>query len=281
MTVGSGTREVTADRRPDDSRSGVGFPRLLWVPAALAFGLIALPVVGLAIRADWARMPELLLSDSALDALRLSLATATMSTLLCILFGGPLAVVLARGRLRGLPVLRSVVLLPLVLPPVVGGLALLFLLGRTGLLGRGLDLWFGITIPFTTAAVVLAQTFVALPFLVVSLEGALRVGGQRYEAVAATLGASPALAFRRVTVPLVLPGLLSGAVLAFARCMGEFGATIAFAGSLQGTTRTLPLLVYLERESDVDAAVALSLLLVVVAVVVIAVARPRTLVDNG
>ena len=281
MTVGSGTREVTADRRPDDSRSGVGFPRLLWVPAALAFGLIALPVVGLAIRADWARMPELLLSDSALDALRLSLETAAMSTLLCILFGGPLAVVLARGRLRGLPVLRSVVLLPLVLPPVVGGLALLFLLGRTGLLGRGLDLWFGITIPFTSAAVVLAQTFVALPFLVVSLEGALRVAGERYEAVAATLGASPALAFRRVTVPLVLPGLVSGAVLAFARCMGEFGATIAFAGSLQGTTRTLPLLVYLERESDVDAAVALSLLLVVVAVLVIAVARPRTLQDSG
>jgi molybdate transport system permease protein len=276
VTVGSGTREVTADRRPDDSRSGVGFPRLLWVPAALAFGLIALPVVGLAIRADWARMPELLLSDSALDALRLSLETAAMSTLLCILFGGPLAVVLARGRLRGLPVLRSVVLLPLVLPPVVGGLALLFLLGRTGLLGRGLDLWFGITIPFTTAAVVLAQTFVALPFLVVSLEGALRVAGQRYEAVAATLGASPALAFRRVTVPLVLPGLLSGAVLAFARCMGEFGATIAFAGSLQGTTRTLPLLVYLQRETDVDGAVALSLLLVAVAVVVIAVGRSRT-----
>jgi molybdate transport system permease protein len=267
-----------ADRRParaDDRRSGVGFPRLLWVPAAVAFALIALPVVGLAVRADWPRLPALLTSDAALDALRLSLETATASTLLCILFGGPLAVVLARGRLRRLGVLRSVVLLPLVLPPVVGGLALLFLLGRTGLLGRGLDLWFGITIPFTTAAVVLAQTFVALPFLVVSLEGALRVAGERYEAVAATLGASPALAFRRVTVPLVLPGLTSGAVLAFARCLGEFGATIAFAGSLQGTTRTLPLLVYLERESDVDAAVALSLLLVVVAVLVIAVARPR------
>ena len=281
MTTGVGTPESTGNRRPDDHRSGVGFPRLLWVPAALAFALIALPVVGLAIRADWARMPELLLSESARDALRLSLETATVSTLLCILFGGPLAVVLARGRLRGLPALRAVVLLPLVLPPVVGGLALLFLLGRTGLLGRGLDLWFGITIPFTTAAVVLAQTFVALPFLVVSLEGALRVAGQRYEAVAATLGASPGLAFRRVTVPLVLPGLLSGAVLAFARCMGEFGATIAFAGSLQGTTRTLPLLVYLERESDVDAAVALSLLLVVVAVLVIAVARPRASTDDG
>jgi molybdate transport system permease protein len=255
--------------------SGVGLPRLLWVPAVVAFALIALPVVGLVLRADWARMPELLLSDSALDALLLSLETAAVSTALCIVFGGPLAAVLARSRVRGLPFLRSVVLLPLVLPPVVGGLALLFLLGRTGLIGRGLDLWFGVTIPFTTAAVVLAQTFVALPFLVVSLEGALRTAGERYEAVAATLGASPALAFRRVTVPLVLPGLASGAVLAFARCLGEFGATTAFAGSLQGTTRTLPLLVYLERETDVDAAVALSLLLVVVAVAVIAVARPR------
>lgn len=261
--------------RTDDHDTGVGLPKLLWVPAGIAFALIALPVAGLAIRADWVRLPELLLSESALDALRLSLETAAISTTLCIVFGGPLAVVLARGRLRGLRILRSVVLLPLVLPPVVGGLALLFLLGRTGLLGRGIDLAFGITIPFTTAAVVLAQTFVALPFLVVSLEGALRTAGRRYEAVAATLGASPGLAFRRVTVPLVLPGLLSGAVLAFARCLGEFGATIAFAGSLQGTTRTLPLLVYLERETDVDAAVALSLLLVVVAIAVIVVARPR------
>ena len=197
-------------------------------------------------------MPELLTSEAALDALRLSLITAAISTALCIVLGGPLAVVLARGRLPGLRVLRSVVLLPLVLPPVVGGLALLFLLGRTGLLGRQLDLWFGITIPFTTTAVVLAQTFVALPFLVVSLEGALRTAGGRYEAVAATLGAGPGYAFRHVTVPLVLPGLASGSMLAFARCLGEFGATTAFAGSLQGTTRTLPLLVYLERETDVD-----------------------------
>ena len=271
MTAPPGT-----SRRRDDHQTGVALPRLLWVPAALAFALIALPVLGLAIRTDWQRLPALLLSESALDALRLSLITAAVSTALCIVLGGPLAVVLARGRVRGLRLLRSVVLLPLVLPPVVGGLALLFLLGRTGLVGRGLDLAFGITIPFTTASVVLAQTFVAMPFLVVSVEGALRTAGQRYEAVAATLGASPALAFRRVTVPLVLPGLASGAVLAFARCLGEFGATIAFAGSLQGTTRTLPLLVYLERESDVDAAVALSLLLVVVAVVVVAVARPRT-----
>jgi molybdate transport system permease protein len=265
---------VTITRRPVPE-VGIGLPRLLWLPAVVAFALIALPVVGLLLKADWARMPELLLSDSALDALRLSLETAAISTALCIVFGGPLAAVLARSGMPGLSLLRSVVLLPLVLPPVVGGLALLFLLGRTGLLGRVIELWTGFTIPFTTVAVVLAQTFVALPFLVVSLEGALRTAGQRYEAVAATLGASPVLAFRRVTVPLVLPGLASGAVLAFARCLGEFGATTAFAGSLQGTTRTLPLLVYLERETDVDAAVALSLLLVVVAVIVIAVARPR------
>ena len=268
-------QDTAQRRKPDRHEQAVGLPRFIWVPAGIAFLLIALPVLGLLLKANWARMPELLLSEASLDALRLSLETAAMSTTLCILLGGPLAVVLARGRLRGQRILRSVVLLPLVLPPVVGGLALLYLLGRTGLVGRGLDLAFGITIPFTTAAVVLAQTFVALPFLVVSLEGALRTAGRRYEAVAATLGASPSLAFRRVTVPLVLPGLASGAVLAFARCMGEFGATIAFAGSLQGTTRTLPLLVYQARETDVDGAVALSLLLVVVAIVVIIVGRPR------
>jgi molybdate transport system permease protein len=266
-------RRRSAGRPP---AAAVALPRLLWVPAVLAFALIALPVIGLALRADWPRIPELLVSTASLAALRLSLETAAISTALCVLLGGPLAVVLARGRLRGLRLLRSVVLLPLVLPPVVGGLALLYLLGRLGLVGRLLDLWFGVTIPFTTAAVVLAQTFVALPFLVVSVEGALRTAGQRYEAVAATLGASPRYAFARVTVPLVLPGLISGAILGFARCLGEFGATIAFAGSLEGTTRTLPLLVYLERETDVDGAVALSLLLVVVAVLVIALARPRS-----
>jgi molybdate transport system permease protein len=269
------TAAVDQRRKPDRHEQAVGLPGWVWVPAALAFLLIVLPVLGLLLKADWARMPELLLSDEALSALRLSLETAAMSTVLCIVLGGPLAVVLARGRLRGLRFLRSIVLLPLVLPPVVGGLALLYLLGRTGLVGKGLDLAFGITIPFTTAAVVISQTFVALPFLVVALEGALRTAGRRYEAVAATLGASPALAFRRVTVPLVLPGLASGAVLAFARCMGEFGATITFAGSLQGTTRTLPLLVYQARETDADGAVAISLLLVVVAIVVIILGRPR------
>lgn len=261
------------DRRHD---SGVGLPRLIWVPAVLGFAVIALPVFGLLLEADWRRMPELLTSEAALEALKLSLITAAASTSLCILLGGPLAAVLARGHFPGIRTVRSIVLLPLVLPPVVGGLALLFLVGRRGLVGRSLELAFGITVPFTTAAVILAQTFVALPFLVVSLEGALRTAGRRYEAVAATLGANPWLTFRRVTVPLVLPGLASGTVLAFARCMGEFGATIAFAGNLQGTTQTLPLLVYLQRETDDAGAVALSLLLVVVAIIVIVVGRPRT-----
>ena len=252
-----------------------GLPGGLWVPAVAAFGLILLPVAGLLVRAPWRRFFELVTSPSAFAALELSLRTAAMSTLLCVLFGGPLAVVLARGSVPGMRLARSVVLLPLVLPPVVGGLALLFLLGRSGFLGQALDLAFGVRIPYTTAAVVLAQTFVAMPFLVVSLEGALRTGGERFETMAATLGATPWTVFRRITVPLVLPGLGSGMVLAFARCLGEFGATIAFAGSLQGVTRTLPLEVYLQREVDVDAAIALSLVLVAVAVVVIAVARPR------
>ena len=269
----------------DRHATGVGLPVWMWAPAAIGFLLVALPVVGLLWEADWAAMPELLTSDAALSALRLSLLTAAVSTTLCLLLGGPLAVVLARGRINRLPRLmravRSVVLLPLVLPPVVGGLALLFLLGANGLVGTGLDTVFGIFVPFTTVAVVLAQTFVAMPFLVVSLEGALRTAGERYEATAATLGAGPGLAFRRVTVPLVLPGLASGLVLAFARCMGEFGATIAFAGSLEGTTRTLPLLVYLQGEVDIAGAVALSLLLVVVSLVVIVVGRPRGVDGRG
>ncbi|HEY8372114.1 MAG TPA: ABC transporter permease [Pseudonocardiaceae bacterium] len=250
-------------------------PVLLWAPAVAGFALVALPVVGLLLRADWARLPTLVTSEAALDALWLSLRTSAAATVLCLLLGGPLAVVLARGRLPGLRLLRAVVLLPLVLPPVVGGLALLYLLGRTGIAGQLLELAFGIRVPFTTAAVVLAQTFVSMPFLVISLEGALRTLDERYEMVAATLGARPRRVFWRVTVPLLLPGLGSAVVLAFARALGEFGATIAFAGSLQGRTRTLPLEIYLRRETDVDAAVALSLLLVVVAAVVVAVARPR------
>ncbi|MFD8496548.1 ABC transporter permease [Amycolatopsis sp. NPDC059657] len=253
---------------------------MLWLPAGVALALVVLPVVGLLVRSDLSRLPSLLVTPSSLHALRLSLVTAGLSTVVCVVLGVPLAVVLARSGIKGIRVLRAVVLLPLVLPPVVGGLALLYLLGRKGFLGYVLDLA-GLQVPFTTAAVVIAQTFVAMPFLVVSLEGALRGSGDRYERVASTLGAKPWTVFRRVTIPLLLPALGSGVVLSFARALGEFGATITFAGSLEDVTRTLPLEVYQQAEVDIDSAVALALLLIVVAVVVIAVARPKALDAAG
>lgn len=251
----------------------VGLPRWMYLPALVGALFVLLPLVAMVGRVDWADFGSLVTSDSARDALWLSLRTSATSTVLCVLVGVPMALVLARTSFRGQSVVRSFVLLPLVVPPVVSGVALLYTFGRRGLLGPTLDV-LGLEIAFSTVAVVLAQTFVALPFLVISVEGALRTAGQRYEVVAATLGAGPTTVFRRVTLPLVLPGLLSGVVLAFARALGEFGATITFAGSLQGTTTTLPTQIYLERVSDPDAAVALSLVLVAVAVVVIGVARP-------
>ena len=252
----------------------VGLPLWLLVPAGLGALFVVLPLVAVVARVDWPSFVELVTSESSRAALWLSLRTSMASTVLCVLLGVPMAVLLARTSFRGQSVVRALVLLPLVLPPVVGGIALLYTFGRRGLLGETLEV-LGVQIAFSTAAVVLAQTFVALPFLVVSLEGALRTGGERYDVVAATLGARPTMVFRRVTLPLVLPGLLSGAVLSFARALGEFGATITFAGSLQGVTRTLPLEIYLQRETDPDAAVALSLVLVVVAVLVIGLVRGR------
>jgi len=250
----------------------VGLPRWIFLPAAIGATFVVLPLVAIIARVEWSSFWELISSPSSVDALTLSLRTASASTLACVLVGVPMAVVLARTRFPGQQVLRSLVLLPLVLPPVVGGIALLYTFGRRGLLGHTLEV-LGVQVAFSTVAVVMAQTFVALPFLVVSLEGALRTAGQRYDVVAATLGARPTTVLRRVTLPLVLPGLASGAVLAFARALGEFGATITFAGSLQGRTRTLPLEIYLQRETDADAAVALSLCLVAVAIIVITLAR--------
>jgi molybdate transport system permease protein len=250
----------------------VDLPGWVYLPAAAGALFVVLPLAAMVSRVDWGDFVGLVTSESSLAALRLSLRTSLASTLICLLVGVPMAMVLARTSFRGQDLLRSLVLLPLVLPPVVGGIALLYTFGRRGLLGESLEV-LGLQIAFSTTAVVMAQTFVALPFLVVSLEGALRTAGQQYEVVAASLGAGPTTVFRRVTLPLVLPGLASGAVLSFARALGEFGATITFAGSLQGVTRTLPLEIYLQRETDADAAVALSLVLVVVAVVVIGVAR--------
>src|SRR3954462_7800125 len=251
----------------------VGVPTWLYLPAALGACLVLLPLVGILSRVEWTHFWALVTSPSAVTALRLSLRTSAAATALCVLLGVPMAVVLARLHFPGQGLLRSLVLLPLVLPPVVGGIALLYTFGRRGLLGGELDA-LGVQVAFSTTAVVLAQTFVSLPFLVVSLEGALRSAGRRYEVVAASLGARPTTVFRRVTLPLVLPGLVSGAVLSFARALGEVGATITFAGSLEGTTRTLPLFIYNLRVVDPDAAVAMSLVLVAVAVLVIAFARP-------
>jgi molybdate transport system permease protein len=260
-----------------DTATAVRAPVPYWVYPLAAAGAIfvLLPLAGMAARVNWQEFPQLVTSEASLAALGLSLRTATASTALCIVLGIPMALVLARSSFPGQQVLRSLVLLPLVLPPVVGGLALLYTFGRRGLLGSTFEA-FGLEIAFSTTAVVLAQTFVALPFLVLSLEGALRTAGTRYEAAAATLGARPSRVLRTVTLPLVLPGLLSGAVLSFARCLGEFGATLTFAGSLQGVTRTLPLEIYLQRETDADAAVALSLVLVVVAVVVVMLVHRRS-----
>lgn len=261
---------MAAQRR----RMPVGLPGWIFLPASVGAALVVVPLVAILLRIDWAHFIPLISSESSRAALLLSLKTATASTALCVLLGVPMAIILARSSFRGLSFLRALVLLPLVLPPVVGGIALLYTFGRQGLLGQHLEAS-GIRIAFTTAAVVLAQSFVSLPFLVVSLEGALRSAGNQYESIAATLGGRPTTVLRTITLPLVLPGLISGAVLAFARSLGEFGATLTFAGSLQGVTRTLPLEIYLQRETDPDAAIALSLLLIVVAAAIVIASASR------
>lgn len=243
-------------------------PGWIYVPASIGAAFVVLPLVGIAVKVDWPHFWSLISSPSATTALGLSLRTAAASTALCVLLGVPMAMVLARSHAKVVRVLRPLVLLPLVLPPVVGGIALLYAFGRMGLLGRYLDAA-GVHIAFTTTAVVLAQTFVSLPFLVIALEGAARTAGADYEVVAATLGARPSTVWWRVSLPLLWPGLISGAVLAFARSLGEFGATLTFAGSREGVTRTLPLAIYLQRVTDADAAAAMSLLLVAVAAIVV------------
>lgn len=239
-------------------------PRWLWLPGGLALAFVAVPLLGIAVRIPWADVPALLAAESSVAALRLSLLTCVASTALSLVLGLPLAALLARASGRWAAVGRTLVTIPLVLPPVVAGLALLTTLGRRGVLGASLSAW-GIEIGFTTVAVVVAQTFVAMPYLITAVEGALRTAGTAYEQVAATLGASPTRVLTRVTLPMTLPAIASGTSLAFARALGEFGATLTFAGSLQGVTRTLPLEIYLQRESDTDAALALALVLIVLA----------------
>jgi molybdate transport system permease protein len=250
-------------------------PLLLAAPAALALLFLVLPLVGLVMRAPWADAGAVLTSEGALQALRLSMITATVSVIIVVLIGVPLAWILARPGLRGASLLRALITIPLVLPPVVGGVALFTILGRSGLVGRPLHQLTGFAFPFTPYAVVLAQIFVALPFLVLSVEGALRAADRRYEEAASTLGARPVTVFRRITLPLIGPGIAAGAVLAWARALGEFGATITFAGNFPGTTRTMPLEVYLALETDPGSALLLSVLLLGVSVAVLVLLRDR------
>jgi len=247
-------------------------PLLLVLPALLGLAVLVLPLVSLLVRTPWSTMPARLVDPVVLDALWLSLLTSTITMALCLLLGLPLAWVLARTHVRGRALLRGVITVPLVLPPVVAGVALLTAFGRSGILGAPLrDL--GITIPFTTTAVVIAHTFVALPFFVISVEGAFRASNRDYDLVAATLGADRWTVFRRVTVPLALPGIIAGLVLGWARSLGEFGATITFAGNFPGTTQTMPLAVYSALQSDPEAALVLSVILLLVSVLVLVLLR--------
>jgi molybdate transport system permease protein len=257
--------------------AAAAIPRSLYIPAVVGVGLLVLPLLALLDKIDWAELPEAITSPAALNALKLSLITGVAATVACLVLGIPMALVLARSSGQWTRVMRALVTLPLVLPPMVGGIALLFLFGRQGRIGSYF-FELGIRIPFTTLAVVIAQTFVALPFLVLSLEGSLRTAGTRYETVAATLGAGRWTVFRRITLPLVGPGLLAATVLCFARALGEFGATALFAGNAFGVTRTMPLAIYTYFNASLDdqqTAIALSFLLILVAAVILLVLRPR------
>jgi molybdate transport system permease protein len=251
-------------------------PLLALVVGGLAAAFFLLPLAGLAWRAPWSSVWHDLTDPAARTALRLSLICSLWATVLAVAAGLPLAWVLARVDFPGRRPLRALVLVPLVLPPVVGGVALLLAFGRRGLLGQYLDSWFGNTLPFTTAGAVLAEAFVAMPFLVITAEAAFRNSDRRYEDAARTLGAKRWTVFRRVTLPLTWPALAAGAALAWARALGEFGATITFAGNTPDRTTTIPLQVYLLLESgQLESAIALSLVLLGVSVLVLAVLRDR------
>jgi len=250
-------------------------PVLLVVLGSIGLAMFVVPFVGLLARVPWSDLPALLARDVVTDALRLSVVTSLMATATAVVVGIPLAWMMARLDFPGRPLVRGLVTLPLVLPPVVGGAALLFALGRRGLVGEGLEQATGLLLPFSTWGVVVANTFVAMPFLVITVEGALRNLDQRYEGAAASLGASRWTVLRRVTLPMIGPSLIAGLVLTWARAFGEFGATITFAGNLQGRTQTLPLAVFVALESDRDTAVALSLVMVVVSLAVLVGLRER------
>jgi molybdate transport system permease protein len=245
--------------------------------AAVAVSFFVLPIAGLVYRAPWSTALEELTRPEALMALQLSAVVSVAATVLAVLFGVPLAWVYARVPFPGRDVVRALTTLPMILPPIVGGVALLFAFGRTGLVGQLLDAGLGLRIAFTTTGAILAAAFVATPFLVLSVEAGLRSMDRRYEDAARTLGATRWLVFRRVTLPLIAPSLFAGAVLAWARGLGEFGATITFAGNLPGTTQTLPLAVLIALETRPEVAVMLSLLLLAISLLILIVLRDRYL----
>ncbi|MGD9793857.1 MAG: ABC transporter permease [Acidimicrobiia bacterium] len=245
--------------------------------AALGALLFVLPLVALLWRAPWSQFGHELRDDSALTALRLSLQCSLSALVLCIVLGTPLALVLARTEFPGKRLLRALLSLPMVLPPVVGGVALLLAFGRRGLVGQWLYDWFGMRLAFTTTGVVLAETFVAMPFYVVTLEAALASVDRRFEEAAATMGAKPFTVFRTVTLPAIRPSLIAGCALSWARALGEFGATITFAANVEGVTQTIPLKVYLALETNPDGAVVLSIVLLAVSIAVLAALQDRWL----
>jgi molybdate transport system permease protein len=242
-------------------------PDTLATAATAGVAFLVLPLLGLLARTPWSDLPDLVTAPAARTALRLSLECSFGALALALVTGVPLAWLLARKDFPGKSLVRALVTVPLVLPPVVGGVALLFAFGERGVLP--------LHIAFTTWGAIAAEAFVAMPFLVLAGEGALAALDERYEDVATTLGAGPLSTFRRVTLPLVAPGVAAGAALAWARALGEFGATITFAGNLQGTTQTLPLYVYLQLQNDPDAAVAASVLLLAVSLLVLVALRGR------
>lgn len=250
-------------------------PALLVGLGAIAASLFILPLIGLLGVTPWSRLGELATDAVVVDALRLSLITSLAAAALATLLGVPLAWVLSRVAFPGRSLLRAIVTLPMVLPPVVGGAALLFALGRRGVIGEPLADATGLVLPFSTWGVIIANTFVAMPFLVITVEGALSSLDRRREHAASGLGASPLTVFRRITLPMIAPSLRARIVLAWARAMGEFGATVTFAGNLQGRTQTLPLAVFVSLEADRDAAIAISLLMVALSVGVLTALRGR------
>jgi len=273
--MGSGRWRIMASSRR--RRGGPAAPPLFILLAVVGAAFFVLPLAGLLVRTPWASAWQLLTSSEAITALRLSLLASLTATVIAVVVGVPLAWVFARIPFPGRAVLRALTVLPMVLPPVVGGVALLAAFGRRGLVGGWLEQAFGIHLPFTTAGAILAETFVAMPFLVITVEAGLRGMDARFEDAGRTLGARRWTLLWRVTLPLVRPSLVAGAVLCWARALGEFGATITFAGNFPGRTQTMPLAVYLALETNPDAAIALSLVLLAVSLVVLIALRDRWL----